>query len=412
MMHITSRLAGRWRTSILSCSFFAAAFSYGFAAQPSVWVGSWASAPVRQPESDRTSYSDVTVRNVVHLSLGGTAVRIKLSNEFGATSLKIDDVHLASSAGASRIDLRTDHKLTFGGQEGVEIPAGALAVSDPIELSLPALSDVAVSFHLPKQTLPMLTYHPLASSSNYLVDSDQVAAPEMEHSAHLKSWYVLTGVDVISPAGSAAVITLGDSITDGAHSTLDKNARWPDVLAARLHANVATAKIGVLNEGVSGNRVLHNAAGINALARLDRDVLAQSGAKYLVLLEGINDIRYATNPRGPDDAATAQQLIWGLQQIAIRAHARGLKVYCGTLTPFGESKNANQAGEEMRGAINAWIRTTKMFDAVLDFDRVTRDVANPLILSQSNDSGDHLHPGDMGYKAMADSIDLNLFVSQ
>jgi lysophospholipase L1-like esterase len=384
----------------------AAALSPAHAAETTHWVGSWACAPVRQAKSDKTSYQDVTIRNIVHVSLGGSSIRIKISNEFGASSLNVDDVHLALGGSDGKTDAQTDHKVTFGGQSSVAIPAGALAVSDPVAMSLPALSDLAVSLHLPKQTLPVLTYHPLASSSNYIADADQTAAAEMQHATQLKSWFLLTGIDVSAPQGASAMVTLGDSITDGAHSTANRNQRWTDVLATRLHANKATAQIGILNEGISGNRLLHNAAGTSALERLDRDVLAQSGAKYLVILEGINDIRYATHPRGPDDAASVQQLTWALEQIAIRAHARGLNVYCGTLTPFGNSANFSQEGEAMRLAINAWIRSSNAFDGVIDFDRATQDPAHPAVFALSMDSGDHLHPGDAGYKAMADSINL------
>jgi lysophospholipase L1-like esterase len=392
-----------------SLCFLAAVFPSAQAAEPTYWVGSWACAPVRQPVSDKTSYSEVTIRNVIHTSLGGDGLRIKISNEFGTSPLMIEEADVAMSEGDDKVRTQTRHRITFGGVETVIIPAGALAVSDPVEMSVPSLADLAISVFLPKQALPLLSYHPLASSTAYMADGNQASAAELQHSTMLKSGYLVTGVDVRTPLTSSAVVTLGDSITDGAHSTPNRNARWPDVLAARLHAKPETSQIGVLNEGISGNRVLHDGAGSNALARLDRDVLAQSGVRYLIILESINDIRYATNQRGPEDAATVPQIIWALQQISIRAHSRGLKVYCGTILPFGGSKNANNEGEQMRHAINEWIRKTNTFDAVVDFDLAAHDPAHEDQFSPANDSGDHLHLNDAGYKAMADSIDLKLF---
>ncbi|MDT7813442.1 MAG: hypothetical protein QOJ42_3358, partial [Acidobacteriaceae bacterium] len=208
---------------------------------------------------------------------------------------------------------------------------------------------------------------------------------------------------------AASIVTFGDSITDGAHSTRDANARWPDILARRLQADKKTAHLGVLNQGIGGNRILHDTTGPSALARFDRDVIAQTGVKYLVIMEGINDIGHATDPAKPYDVVTADDLIAGLSQLATRAHTHGIKVIGATLTPFVGAKYQSPAGEEMRQAFNNWIRTTNQLDGVIDFDKVTTDPTHPGMFLILDDSGDHLHPGDAGYKAMGDSIDLNLF---
>jgi len=223
------------------------------------------------------------------------------------------------------------------------------------------------------------------------------------------SWDFLKGVDVKADAASAAIVAFGDSITDGAHSTRDANARWPDVLAKRLAADKRTAKLGVLNEGIGGNRVLHDNTGPSALARLDRDVLSQDGVKYLILMEAINDIGHAADPVKPYDVVSADDLIAGYVQIVERAHAHGIKVIGATLTPYVGAKYQSPAGEVMRTTLNEWIRTSKLLDGVVDFDKATRDTANPGVFAATADSGDHLHPGDAGYKAMGESVDLKLF---
>lgn len=374
------------------------------------WVGTWACAPIENAKSDKTNYANSTIRDVVHLSVGGPRVRLKVSNTFGLTALTVGETHAALSAGDGKTVAGSDHAVLFGGQASVVVPAGAVAVSDPVAMPVGALSDLVVSFYLPEGAVPVMTYHALGSSTTWHAAGNHAGEAELPGATKAASWMLLTGVDVEDGAANAwAVVTLGDSITDGAHSTVDGNRRWPDMLAARLQGKASTAGIGVLNEGVSGGRILHDHAGINALARLDRDVLAQSGVRYLVVLESINDIRYATNPRNADDVVTAGQLIWGLGQIVQRAHARGIKVYGATLTPAGGSRGYKPESEAMRAQINAWIRTSGSFDAVLDFDKAVRDPGHPEGMWPANDSGDHLHPNDAGYKAMAESIDLKLF---
>jgi lysophospholipase L1-like esterase len=282
-------------------------------------------------------------------------------------------------------------------------------VSDPVDLPLPPLSDLCVSLFLPGQTISTVTRHPFAASTNFIADGNQTKNTTLESARTLNSWPFLTAVDVSADHGARAVIAFGDSITDGAHSTPNTNSRWPDDLAHRLQANKHTANVSVLNLGIGGNRLLHDVAGPNALARFDRDVLSQDGVRYLIVLEGINDIGRTDKPREPNDPVTTDQIITALQQIVARAHAHGILVYGATLTPFVGAKYASPAGEAMRSAENTFIRSSHLFDGVIDFDQATRDPANPTVYLPADDSGDHLHPNDTGYKTMGDSIDLKLF---
>jgi lysophospholipase L1-like esterase len=383
------------------------------AAQPPVWVGAWAASPVAVPAPAATATptpvdpAGVTYRDVVHLSLSGSAVRLRISNEFGAVPLTLGDVHIAQSAGKDAIVPATDHVVTFNGSPTVIISAGAIVVSDALPMPVAAFANLAVSIFVPAQPGVTLTYHALASSSNFIATGDATATPALNGAKRVTNWYLLKGVDVLASADAADIITLGDSITDGARSTPDANNRWPDVLARRLQADPRTAHLGVLDEGISGNRIQRDIAGPSALARLDRDVLAQPGAKYLIFMIGINDIGH--NTLHPDDAVNVDQLKLGLQQLALRAHDRGLKVYAATLTPFGGAGYQNEAGSKMRDALNAFIRSSHDFDAVIDFDQVTRNPANPETFLPAYDSGDHLHPNDAGYQAMGSAVDLKLF---
>jgi lysophospholipase L1-like esterase len=372
------------------------------------WVGTWASAVTRQGEKDTNNYGNTTVRDFVRVSLGGNLIRLRLSNEYGATSLLLGGVHVALNGGGGKIKPETDHAVTFGGQPTVFIPPGAFVLSDPIAMSVPPLGELAVSIFLPEQTMPVLTFHALGNATTYHGKGNGLSAVELDTPTRSASWMLLCGVDVDAP-GAAAVVTLGDSITDGAHSTANKDQRWPDILANRLHADKATQNIAVLNEGISGNRILHDGTGPAALARFDRDVLGQSGVKYLIILEGINDIGHTMAPRNAEDNTNAQQIIWGLQQLVTRAHIHGIKVYGATLTPYVGAKYQDANGEQMRETVNQWIRTSGAFDAVIDFEKVTKDPAHPDQFLPAYESGDHLHPSDSGYSAMGDSINLSLF---
>jgi lysophospholipase L1-like esterase len=385
------------------------------AASPDHWVGTWAASPmaaaVHIDQSGNTLFGspDTTLREIVHISIGGPAVRIILSNEFGLDPLTIGAANIALSAGHGEINPASATTLTFGGHPTVTIPPGALIVSDPANLKVPAFADIAVSLFLPTQPVRQISQHSFADQTNYTAAGNVVVEKTFESRNEIYSWPFLKGIDVTADDKAAAIVTFGDSITDGAHSTRDANARWPDVLARRLQANKKTANLGILNQGIGGNRILHDTTGPSALARFDRDVLAQAGVKYLVIMESVNDIGHATDPAKPYDVVTADDLIAGLSQLATRAHAHGIKVIGATLTPFVGAKYQSPAGEEIRQAINQWIRTSNQFDGIIDFDKVTTDPTHPGMFLPLDDSGDHLHPGDEGYKAMGESIDLNLF---
>lgn len=375
------------------------------------WVGTWAASPMGfTVKSDQPSPSDLTYRDVVHISAGGKTLRVQITNEFGTTPLTIGAAHIALSAGADgAVKPETDHALTFGGRPTVTIPSGAMILSDPVTMDVAPLSDLAVSVYLPQQPIEANTCHALGSSTNYITPGNTTATATLDAPKKTGSWCFLKGIDVQAKDKAAAVVTLGDSITDGARSTRDTNHRWPDILAQRLQADKKLARVSVLNEGISGNRVLHDKAGPNALSRFDRDVLAQSGVKYLIILESINDIGHATQLKNPGDIVSAQDLILGLQQMAIRAHQHGIKVYGATLTPYEGAGYFSAEGEKIRQAINEWIRTSGTFDGVIDFDKITRDPAKPTTFLPAYDCGDHLHPNDAGYKAMGEAIDLALF---
>ncbi|RSL16329.1 lysophospholipase L1-like esterase [Edaphobacter aggregans] len=380
------------------------------AAPPDHWVGTWATSPVAMPNTEGIfGAADTTFREIVHVSLGGSRARIILSNEFGLDPLTISAAHIALRTTGSEIDLASANALTFGGRPSVTIPPGALVVSDPVNLKLPAFADVAVSLFVPAQPMHQITHHSFADQTSYMAQGNVVGVKALESPKEIYNWPFLKGVDIIAGDKSAAIVAFGDSITDGAHSTRDANSRWPDLLAHRLQANKKTADLGVLNQGIGGNRILHDNTGPNALSRFDRDVLAQAGVKYLIILESINDIGHAQDPVKPYDVVTAEDLIVGLGQLATRAHTHGIKVYGATLTPYVGAKYASPSGEAMRQAVNKWIRTTNQLDGFIDFDKATQDSANPAVFAPTADSGDHLHPGDAGYKSMADSIDLNLF---
>jgi lysophospholipase L1-like esterase len=372
------------------------------------WVGTWAASPMQADGINLRLFSSVTMREIVHISAGGEQIRLRFTNEFGLDPLTIADAHVALSAGGSSIQPGTDHAVTFGGAASVNIPPGAAIFSDPVALDVAPLSDVAVSFYLPAQIMRAETYHAFADQDNYVADGHSPAAPELPQPTKLSSWYFFDGVDVSGVQGSFAIVTLGDSITDGAHSTLDANRRWPNVLADRLLKR-PMSNISVLNEGIGGNRVLNEVTGPSAISRFDRDVLAQSGVRYVVVLESINDIGRLAHVQVPWDAITAPQLEWGLKQIADQAHQHGLKIIGATLTPYGGAGYYSDAGEQVREAVNDWIRTSGVFDGVIDFDKITRDPQNPKAFNPLYDSSDHLHPSDAGYQAMGEGIDLTLF---
>ena len=374
------------------------------------WVGTWAAAPLLvEGGFNLRPLSGVTLREIVHVSVGGPQLRVRFTNAYGADPLTIADAHVALSAGNGAIQPGIDHAITFGGATSVNIPPGAELFSDPVALAVPPLSDLAVSFYLPPQVMRAETFHDFADQDNFLANGDVSTAQDLPQPTKFSSWYFLDGIDVSAVAGSRAIVGLGDSITDGSLSTPSANRRWPDVLAARLHEDPNLKNVAVLNEGIGGNRVLNQDYGPSALARLDRDVLAQSGVRYVIVLESINDIGSLERPQAPYDEITAQQLEMALKQIAGAAHEHGIKAIGATLTPYGGAFYYSGKGEQIREAVNDWIRNSGTFDGVADFDKATRDPQDPNRFNPAYDSGDHLHPKDAGYKAMGEAIDLSLF---
>lgn len=337
-------------------------------------------------------------------------MRVRFSNAFGNTPLAIPSAHVALAAGGSSIKPASDRPLTFHGVSVVTIPPGALMYSDPLPFELAPLSDLAVTIHL--AGVPQsITAHPGARGTSYLQAGDFVSVAEMPTAIRIDHWYFLNGVDVLVKNSAAAVVTLGDSITDGRGSITNGNGRWTDYLARRLQTEKRTRNVAVLNEGIGGNRLLHDGLGPNVLARLDRDVLAQSGVRWLIVLVGINDLgaRKAAGRRD-EQPVSSSQIIAAYEQIILRAHAHSIRVYGATLLACEGANYFSTDLEADRQAINSWIRTSGSFDAVIDLDAATRDPGQPSRLSEAADSGDHLHPGDQGYRAMADAINLQFFL--
>ena len=384
------------------------------------WVASWGTseqAPEpenNQPAIDSAKLTDVTVRQVVHLSVGGAAVRLELSNTFGRKPLRIDSVHVARTPGtmpSSAIEPGTDHVVPFAGETVVTIPVGAKYVSDPVAMSVTGLSNLSVSFHLSEAPVGQ-TAHPGSRATSWLLRGEHGGDADLVGAEKVVRWFQLAAVDVSAPAKAVAVVALGDSITDGHGATTDGNDRWTDVLASRLQG--AEMPVAVVNEGIGGNHLLTDGLGVNALARMDRDVLSVEGVRFVIVLDGINDVGMLARAKtgtAADHAALVARMIEAYEQIVLRAHAHGLKVIGVTMTPFvGSDYYApSPADEAVRGAVNEWIRGQGHFDAVVDFDKVVRDPADPSRMLAGFDSGDHLHPGPAGYKAMGQAIPLGLF---
>jgi len=379
------------------------------------WTGTWGTGPAGPPAAGTAQvFTDQTLRLIVHTSIGGNRVRIRVSNEFGSTPLRIGAARIAVRATGSDTAPGTDRVLTFSGRTAIVIPPGAPVLSDPVELNVPALGDLAVSLYLPG-TVEATTIHNTGLQTNYVsLPGDFTAAATLPVQRTITAWPFLTEVDVDS--AGPAIITLGDSITDGTRSTVDTNNRWPDWLARRLQTVRdpvlgLNGRLGVVNRGISGNRLLGDAtnplAGRSILERFDRDVLATAGVKYMTLLIGINDIGNSS----PTNPVTAEDLIAGYRQVIARAHAKGIAVFGATLTPFEGAGYYSPEKEVVRQAVNAWIRSTDEFDGVIDFDLATRDPAHPTRFLPAYDSGDHLHPSDLGYQAMGNAVALTLFRS-
>ena len=391
----------------------------GPVAQPAPPAGAPAPAPVGQPPQGAPgaapagpppvrNFNNQTLRLIVHPSIGGDRLRIVLSNAFGTAPLVVGAANVALRDKDSAIVSKASRTLKFSGSASTTVPSGAIIISDPVDLTLPAMSDLVVDLYVPGDTTTSgspVTMHTGANQTSYVSSTGNYAGAEtFPVATTTASWFVLARVEVAAPAAAGAIVTLGDSITDGTRSTPNTNHRWPDLLAKRL-ADAAGPRMAVMNAGIAGNRVLLDNAGPNALARFDRDVLSQTGVTHVIVMEGINDIGQGrANP-----LPSASDLIGAHRQLILRAHARGLKIYGATLTPFEGAAYFTLEGEAKRAALNEWIRTGKEYDGVIDFDAAVRDPNHPAKFLNQYQSGDNLHPSDAGYQAMADAVDLSLF---
>jgi lysophospholipase L1-like esterase len=381
-------------------------------AKNSQWAATWGCAvQLTEPRNlpPAPGLAGNTLRQIVRVSIGGKQLRVRFSNIFGTNDMAMDSVHLALNPGATAsgtIDPATDKALTFDGKLSAVIPAGKDILSDPIAFDLPPLAKLAITIHF-GETSGNVTGHPGSRTTSYILPGNAVASPDMAGAARTEHWYIITAVDVLADDSGRALVALGDSITDGRGSTTDKNNRWPDELANRLHTNAATAGIGVVNTGIGGNAIF-GGLGPAAVKRFDRDVLDRSGVRWVIIFEGVNDIGSSKST-----LATGTNLIAAYQEFAAKAHVKNIRVYGATITPFGGSGYYSDVHEAERQMVNTWIRTNNLYDAVIDFDAAVRD---PVTLTNFQaayyaglNASDWLHLNPAGYKAMADAIDLNLF---
>jgi lysophospholipase L1-like esterase len=369
------------------------------------------------PEGENALPADasaaVTLRQIVRLSAGGSQLRVRLSNRFGTRPLPIGAAHLAGAAKPGTPRIAAGAPLTFAGRTDAVIPAGAEIYSDPVALPFAAGADLAISLYLPEAPDPQ-TGHPGARATSFLLAGEHVADADLPGARPTTRWYVIADVEVAAPASGATVVAIGDSITDGYGVMPERNTRWTDVFAQRLRSQASTRNIGVVNAGIGGNRILLDGLGPNLMARFDRDVIARSGARWAIVLEGINDLGTLTRdaPATPEQhQALVRQITGAYRQLTARARAHGIKLIGGTIMPFGGNSYYHPAPEleAARQEINRFIRTSGTFDAVIDFDRVTRDPAHPDRLAPALDSGDHLHPSEVGYRVMGEAVPLGLF---
>jgi len=412
-------LALRWIAITLLAAFTVAGLGKASGANENNpnehWVGTWSNA-LHQPDLGvpglaNPGFNNQTLRQIVHISVGGRRVRVRLST-FGASGLVIGAAHIALHATGAAILTGSDRTLTFGGTPSITIPPGALVVSDPVELNVSELSDLAVSIFVPGNTGPATWHFEGRQTSFISPPGDFTASRLMPVSSTTLARFWLAGVEVLASRQTGAIVAVGESIVDGSQSTVDANTRWTDQLAGRLAARPGNRAMGVLNEGIAGSRLLHDFLGPNALARFDRDVLAQTGVTHVIVQLGANDI-FTLNPA---EEVSVEQVIQGHKQLIQRAHAQGLKIFGCTLTPLEgfllpgtPFPVFSPAKEVKRQALNAWIRTSAEYDDVIDFDRVLRDPDSPTRILALYDSGDHGHPNDTGYNALANAIHLSLF---
>lgn len=374
-----------------------------------IWVGSWATAPqLVEPRNmpPEPGLSNNSLRQILRVSIGGEEIRLKFSNEFSTSPVTMKAVNIAVSKGGSEIDPSTLKKLQFNGNDEVTMAPGAVAVSDPISFKLEPRMDVAVTIYF-GETSPDVTGHPGSRTTSYILPGNNAEKAVYSDAATADRWYVINGLDVKAPESSAAIAILGNSITDGRGSGTNKQNRWPDILADRLLNNAETNNTAVLNMGIGGNCVLRDCLGPAAIDRFERDVLKQSNVKWLIILEGVNDLGQTRNEE--DANQVADNLIAAYKEMIKEAHAHNIKAYGATILPFGESFYYADYREPARKKVNQWIRTSGQFDAVIDFDKTMQDPQNPEKMIESIHSGDYLHPNELGYKKMGESINLGLF---
>jgi lysophospholipase L1-like esterase len=416
----TSRADGGVRSTLLIVALiviFAGTQSPARSKQQ-IWVATWgASQQIPEPQNalPPDDLRDATVRQIFHLSVGGSKLRVHLSNAFGTEALHFSAVHVARalSPASAAIDPASDKALSFAGAADVTVPPGAGFISDVVEFPAAPLSDIAVSFHL--DVPPVIqSAHPGSRATSYLVHGNFVTAGDLPQAKRVDHWYQISAIDVRAEKHAGSVVVLGDSITDGHGATTNGNDRWTDVLAARLQTSSKTRHIGVSNQGIGGNHLLTDGLGPNALARFDRDVLAQAGVRWLVVFEGVNDLGGLARlgeVSEQEHATRVQRVIAAYQQIIARAHAHNIRIFGATITPYVGSDyyHPGPLSEADRKAVNEWIRAPEHFDAVIDFDSVVRDPQHPDRLLPTYDCGDHLHPSPAGYRAMGDAVLLKLF---
>ncbi|MYT30590.1 MULTISPECIES: SGNH/GDSL hydrolase family protein [unclassified Streptomyces] len=373
------------------------------------WVGTWSAAVASAEPGTKDGYAQMSIRNVVHTSVGGSSARIRLSNLYGTRPLPLSHASLALSAGSGSpiATAGSMRRLTFGGKPSVTLPIGGELTSDPVRLAVPGNADLLVTTYSPAPSGPA-TYHPYARQTSYLARGDRTEdSAGTAYTEQSPYWRYLTGVDVLTTKARGAVVAIGDSITDGITSTPGANHRWTDFLAARLRDEPGAPRYGVLNTGLSGNRLLTDSSrlaptnGPSLLSRLDRDVLSRTGVQAVVVEIGVNDLFKAPRQLDP------RKVVAGMREVVRRAHERGLRVTGSTLTPFGGHRGYSRRLNAVRERVNHLIRSGAVYDDVVDFDRALRDPAHPLRLLPAYDSGDHLHPSDAGYRAMADAVDVD-----